>query len=68
MSAEKVYRMTLFKIPKSEDQDKLLEIYKGMPEKALKVRLNINRTSSPHYPVPIYPAPIPARLNQSGES
>jgi hypothetical protein len=30
--------MTLFKIPRAEDQDKLLEMYKAMPEKALKVR------------------------------
>lgn len=29
--------MTLFKIPHAEDQDKLLEMYKAMPQKALKV-------------------------------
>lgn len=31
-------RVTLFKIPNAEDQQKLLDIYKGMPSKAVKVK------------------------------
>lgn len=38
MSSQQTYRMTLFKIPRIEDQDKLLEMYRAMPQKALKVR------------------------------
>jgi hypothetical protein len=34
-----INRITLFKISKEEDQRKLLDIYKGMQQKALKVRL-----------------------------
>jgi hypothetical protein len=37
-SPQQTYRMTLFKIPRAEDQDRLLDMYKAMPEKALKVR------------------------------
>jgi hypothetical protein len=32
-----VTRVTLFKIPKEEDQQHLLDLYKEMPQKALKV-------------------------------
>ncbi|KAG7138799.1 Fusaristatin A biosynthesis cluster protein like [Verticillium longisporum] len=31
-----VNRITLFKIPNEEDRQKLLELYKGMPQKAVK--------------------------------
>lgn len=36
-STKPIQRITLFKIPNAEDQDKLLEIYRHMPEKAVKV-------------------------------
>jgi hypothetical protein len=39
-----VTRVTLFKIPKEEDQQRLLDLYKQMPQKALKV-------SQPLHPV-----------------
>ena len=32
-----IRRITLFKIPKAEDQENLLEIYKTMPQDAQKV-------------------------------
>ncbi|KAI0167698.1 stress responsive A/B barrel domain-containing protein [Pestalotiopsis sp. NC0098] len=35
-STKPIQRITLFKIPNAEDQDKLLEIYRHMPEKAVK--------------------------------
>ncbi|KAJ4328710.1 hypothetical protein N0V84_000902 [Fusarium piperis] len=34
--AGQITRVTLFKIPKEEDQQRLLDIYKSMPQKALK--------------------------------
>ncbi|PHH91913.1 hypothetical protein CDD83_9780 [Cordyceps sp. RAO-2017] len=34
--ARPIHRVTLFKIPKPEDQQHLLSIYKQMPEKAVK--------------------------------
>ena len=47
MPSQQTYRMTLFKIPRAEDQDKLLEMYKAMPEKALKVGRSV-RLSAQH--------------------
>jgi hypothetical protein len=38
MSTKPIRRITLFKIPKPGDQEALLDIYRTMPEKALKVR------------------------------
>lgn len=38
MSDGTIYRITLFKIPSADDQSKLLDIYRGMPGKAVKVR------------------------------
>lgn len=32
-----VNRITLFKIPNEDDRQKLLELYRGMPQKAVKV-------------------------------
>lgn len=37
MTTNLVHRVTLFKIPNVDDQDKLLEKYKGAQQKALKV-------------------------------
>lgn len=37
MAAKPVYRLTLFKIPDEGSQDKLLELYRTMPQDALKV-------------------------------
>ncbi|KAJ4182813.1 hypothetical protein NW759_017107 [Fusarium solani] len=34
--AGQITRVTLFKIPKEEDQQRLLDLYKAMPRKALK--------------------------------
>ncbi|KAH8679128.1 hypothetical protein BGZ61DRAFT_395879 [Ilyonectria robusta] len=34
--SKQINRVTLFKIPGVEDQQKLLDIYKGMPSKAVK--------------------------------
>jgi hypothetical protein len=39
--------MTLFKIPRIEDQDKLLEMYRAMSQKALKVRSQMADPSTP---------------------
>lgn len=36
--AGQITRVTLFKIPKEEDQQRLLDLYKEMPQKATKVR------------------------------
>ncbi|CAI6101126.1 unnamed protein product [Clonostachys chloroleuca] len=36
MSSPRINRVTLFKIPNTEDQQKLLAIYKQMPAKAVK--------------------------------
>ncbi|KAK4939252.1 hypothetical protein LTR10_020449 [Elasticomyces elasticus] len=36
MAAKPVYRLTLFKIPDEGNQDKLLELYRTMPQDALK--------------------------------
>ncbi|KAJ1324350.1 Dabb family protein [Microdochium nivale] len=36
MSDGTIYRITLFKIPSADDQSKLLDIYRGMPGKAVK--------------------------------
>lgn len=35
--AGQITRVTLFKIPKEEDQQRLLDLYKEMPQKATKV-------------------------------
>jgi hypothetical protein len=37
MSSKYVHRMTLFKIPNKEDQEKVLEKYKTVKDVALKV-------------------------------
>jgi hypothetical protein len=37
MSAKPIRRITLFKVPKPEDQEALLDVYRTMPEKAVKV-------------------------------
>lgn len=37
MASQQTYRMTLFKVPGEEDQNKLLDLYKAMPQKATKV-------------------------------
>ncbi|KAF4465339.1 stress responsive A B barrel domain [Fusarium albosuccineum] len=34
--AGQITRVTLFKVPKEEDQQKLLDLYKSMPQKAVK--------------------------------
>jgi hypothetical protein len=47
-----IRRITLFKIPKAEDQEKLLEIYKTMPQDAQKV---VSPRPSPY--LSIIPAP-----------
>ncbi|VUC29088.1 unnamed protein product [Clonostachys rosea] len=36
MSSSKIHRVTLFKIPSKEDQQRLIDIYRDMPTKALK--------------------------------
>ncbi|KAJ9642790.1 hypothetical protein H2204_002438 [Knufia peltigerae] len=36
MAAKPVYRLTLFKIPDESNQDQLLELYRKMPQDALK--------------------------------
>lgn len=36
MASQEVTRITLFKIPDPDDQQKLLDIYRTMPQKALK--------------------------------
>ncbi|KAL7905162.1 stress responsive A/B barrel domain-containing protein [Trichoderma velutinum] len=36
MTDKRIHRVTLFKIPNAVDQEKLLEIYRNMPIKALK--------------------------------
>ncbi|TVY82770.1 hypothetical protein LSUE1_G001601 [Lachnellula suecica] len=36
MSSPNIRRITLFKIPKPEDREKLLAVYKRMPEEAVK--------------------------------
>lgn len=38
-SVKPITRITLFKIPDQEDQEKLLNVYKEMPNKAKKVDL-----------------------------
>ncbi|TQS32614.1 hypothetical protein Golomagni_07066 [Golovinomyces magnicellulatus] len=35
-TTNQITRITLFKIPNAEDQNKLLDIYKQMPQKAVK--------------------------------
>lgn len=42
MSGKPVRRLTLFKIPKVEDQERLLDIYRTMPEQALKVSRSLS--------------------------
>lgn len=37
MASSAINRITLFKIPNPEDQQKLLDIYTHMPSKAVKV-------------------------------
>jgi ATP-dependent 26S proteasome regulatory subunit len=44
MSPGRINRITLFKIPSEEDQQKLLGIYKNMPTKAVKVSCRTNCT------------------------
>jgi hypothetical protein len=39
MSSKPIRRITLFKIPNEEDQQKLLAKYKTMPQDAVKVQL-----------------------------
>lgn len=39
-SGKRINRITLFKIPDEENRKKLLDIYRGMSEKAVKVRTN----------------------------
>jgi hypothetical protein len=41
-SVQPITRVTLFKIPDQTDQEKLLNIYKEMPNKAKKVAIIIN--------------------------
>ncbi len=43
MSARPVRRLTLFKIPRVEDQERLLEIYRNMPQEALRVRCPLQK-------------------------
>lgn len=38
MADGRIHRLTLFKIPSAVDQEKLLDIYRNMSTKALKVR------------------------------
>lgn len=37
--SQPITRITLFKIPREEDQKKVLDFYKSMPQKAIKVRI-----------------------------
>jgi hypothetical protein len=37
--SQPIFRVTLFKIPREEDQQKVLDIYNSMPPKVIKVRL-----------------------------
>lgn len=41
-SVQPITRVTLFKIPDQADQEKLLNIYKEMPNKAKKVAIIVN--------------------------
>lgn len=34
-----IYRATLFKVPEKADQEKLIDIYKSMPQEAKKVSI-----------------------------
>ncbi|KAM6476752.1 stress responsive A/B barrel domain-containing protein [Trichoderma sp. SZMC 28011] len=36
MADRRIHRLTLFKIPSAVDQEKLIDIYRNMPTKALK--------------------------------
>lgn len=38
MADRRIHRLTLFKIPNAVDQEKLIDIYRNMSTKALKVR------------------------------
>ena len=40
-STEPIYRVTLFKIPEEENQKKLLDYYREMPQKAVKVSSSV---------------------------
>lgn len=42
-STKPIQRITLFKIPEKADQEKLLDIYKGMKQNALKVILSLQK-------------------------
>lgn len=44
--AGQITRVTLFKIPNEEDQQRLLDLYKEMPQKATKVRDPISHVKS----------------------
>jgi hypothetical protein len=46
-STKPINRLTLFKVPNCEDQQKLLAIYKMMPETAKKVRNCIQTAEFP---------------------
>lgn len=37
MSSKEIYRVTLFKIPEQANRQKLIEMYREMPQKAVKV-------------------------------
>lgn len=41
MATKHCYRLTLFKIPNEGNQDKLLDMYRAMPQEALKVNSSL---------------------------
>jgi hypothetical protein len=45
MSTKPIRRITLFKIPSEENQQKLLDIYREMPAKAVKVLVHLSKLS-----------------------
>jgi len=58
--------MTLFKIPRAvEDQDKLLEMYKAMPQEALKVRPSQAKIKVLPFPLLLLPRVSQIRLSFS---
>ena len=52
-----IRRITLFKIPKAEDQENLLEIYKTMPQDAQKVVPLVPLLTFPLFQHPIKKCP-----------
>lgn len=51
--AEQITRITLFKVPDEENQNKILALYRQMPQKALKVSQVNTSCSTTQLPVPV---------------